>query len=133
MTVACVRHNSFQKIISQEVARYTNEYNNYTDQQFDPFWIDPKRFALELSDDQKLTVRFLQSLEQQKINHCVSKYEDLVAADDPYAYIAKLINHPVPDQYPPLPDHRNPRDYSQLVTNYHELRNIWDRIQDELI
>ena len=73
-TVISFRQDSFKKILSMAVARYTQEYTSYTDKKFEPFYIPLKEFIHDVIDEQELQERLIQTIHQQRINYKLCKY-----------------------------------------------------------
>lgn len=135
-TIICVRQDSFRKILSMEVARYTTEYTHYTyHRYFHPFQIDAAKFIDDVINDQRLQPQMIRELADQGIDYRVCKYEDLVGAADPYVFIEHLVDPAdiAPGYDRDVKENPNPRDYTQLVTNYQELKNLWDETQNKLL
>lgn len=125
LLVFCIRKNSFDAIISLEVARYTNEWYQYSTDDFQPFCIDADLFVKNIRDHSRSQINSISTAEDKKIPHCVCIYEELVAARDRYRYVADTVGFTQSIDHRDVPENPNPRDYTKIVSNYAELKTIW--------
>lgn len=124
--VPCFRRDKFASVISFFVAVHTQEWFNYDiHREIVPIRISEEEFKQKLQDTYRWDDNFNIRVRPQFQPVIDIWYEDLISNKSPEDYIKDKLN--IPTQL--LPNHwglsKNPRDYSKIVVNYQELREIY--------
>ena len=122
--ICCRRQDVFSAAISYFVARHTDEWFHYSPQHISPFIIDVTIFQEKI----KGIVYWHYILDNEVAplysNDIINVwYEDLNCT--PENHIARLLNITNKQGQNNWDLSKNPRDYSKIIANYRELREIY--------
>lgn len=130
------RYNLLDTAISHFVAKYTNEWFHYSDQEFDPITISHQEMFLEITETAGWHRDLRRKLNQSNYKNVVEiLFEDLVANS---THAEKFIAHKLGLDYDALSQHldpplqqksnsfRNPRPHTEIVKNYSQLKDLYD-------
>ena len=122
--ILCSRRDIFAAAVSYFVARHTDEWFDYTNSEINTFTIDIKEFKDKIHGVKFWNHLFNTTIRPQ-FNHVVDVwYEDMVTAH-PESYLGNLLDLDGKSLNFNWDRNKNPRDYSKLVVNYQELREIY--------
>ena len=130
--IVCRRLDAFATLISLYVADYTNEWSGYSDKKYEPFEIDVRVIPGMLSNYYNYYNQWVAKDIRGEFDHVVDViYEDLWSADSRERYICDLLSVPYSPDRRLQKNQLNPRRYQEIISNYDQLRECYDRFLDE--
>ncbi len=139
--IYCNRKNYFDAIMSLYICYRTGEWYDYTDNLIHPFTIDVTEFNNRLTGYYSRHAEFNQ-LTQEELHDDLKghtgvrypkiitiEYEDLVNSEIPEKYIAERLGleYEKTQCWSQVGSKKNPRNYKDLILNWDELLEIYEK------
>jgi hypothetical protein len=134
--IYCYRKGGLAVFASMAVARRTNEWNYYSKKPVEPFEMDIDLFVRSLDSYYQCHKYHLQELKDRygPDRLTVICYEDLFYSPDHRLYVCERLGlefRPMPELPGPpngreASTGRSPRNYREIISNYHELEKAFD-------
>ena len=126
--IVCRRLDAFATLISLYVADYTNEWSGYSDKKYEPFEIDVRVIPGMLSNYYNYYNQWVAKDIRGQFGRVVDVvYEQLWAADSRERYICDMLDLPHDPARRLEKNQLNPRKYREIISNYDQLRECYDR------